>query len=111
MPGEESLQGWVPVIDSPETLAKVIDEAFDYRGDVTLGKTDGFEIVGYLFNRGGTGENAFAEVIIAASGERVRLSYADIAGVRFMGKDMAAGQIWEAWQRRRDANAPDGVQT
>ena len=109
MPGERSLQGWVPVIDSRETLAKVIDDAFDYRGDVTVDRTNGGEVTGYLFNRGGSGLGAFAEMIEARSGERVRLSYADIANVRFTGRDTAAGQSWDAWQKRREANTQGGA--
>ena len=109
MPDEASLQGWVPVIDSPETLAKVIDEAFDYRGDVTVDKVDGTEIEGFLFNKGRAG-GGFVEIIRTDTFDRIRLSYAEIKNVRFTGKDMAAGQSWEAWQKRREANAHGGAQ-
>ena len=107
MPDEESLQGWVPVVDSPETLSKVIDDAFDYRGDVTIDKADGTEIVGYLCNKGKANGNGFVEIIPTDTFDRIRLNYADIKNVRFSGKDMAAGQSWEAWQKRREANAHD----
>jgi len=109
MPDERSLQGWVPVIESPLTLANVIDEAFRYRGDVTVERTDGTSIVGYLFNRARSGATAYAEIIEATSGARLRLRYAEIANVRFTGRDTAAGQSWEAWQRRREASAEDGA--
>jgi hypothetical protein len=32
-------------------LQTLIDQAFDFRGDVTLELTDGSEVTGYLFNR------------------------------------------------------------
>ena len=110
MPDEQSLEGWVPAIDSPETLAHVIEEAFAYRGDVTVERTDGTQLVGYLCNRGGSGSNAFAEIIPVDSPSRVRLAYSEIKAVRFTGKDTAAGQSWEAWQKRREANAKGGAQ-
>ena len=46
-----TLEGWVPQIGDYLTLAEVIDFAFDYRGNTTLVKTDGTEVVGYVFNR------------------------------------------------------------
>ena len=44
-----TLEGWVPQIGEYLTLAEVIDFAFDYRGNTTLVKTDGTEVVGYVF--------------------------------------------------------------
>ena len=109
MANEESLRGADTAIDSPEDLARAIDQAFDYRGDVTIEKADGSQVVGYLFNRNAANSNPFAEVIETESGERLRLLYADIKAIRFTGKDAAAGQSWEAWQRRRESQAQDGA--
>src|SRR5262249_25166711 len=46
-----TLEGWVPQIGEYLTVAEVIEFAFDYRGNTTIVKTDGTEIVGYIFNR------------------------------------------------------------
>src|SRR5262245_41159400 len=43
-------QGWNPAIGDQETLAEVVDAAFDYRGDVTITTRDGAEWVGYVCN-------------------------------------------------------------
>jgi hypothetical protein len=65
--------------------------------------------VGYLFNyqSGHTAANTMpiAEVIQTETGERLRLPYDQIGTIRFTGRDTAAGQSLETWQRRRSANA------
>src|SRR5437763_1792357 len=43
---EETLEGWAPEIGRGITLEEVIDRAFDYRGNVTVVKTDGTELEG-----------------------------------------------------------------
>ena len=48
---DASLEGWNPEVGDAVSLAEVIERAFDYRGDVTIVRRDGSEIVGYLFNR------------------------------------------------------------
>ena len=105
MPGEASLQGWVPEIGPGTPIEHVVDLAFEYRGDVSVDLVDGTTILGYLFNRKAAGALSFAEVIEAATGERLRLPYDRISNIRFTGRDTAAGQSWEAWQQRRSANS------
>lgn len=111
MADEESLQGWEPVIGDEMPVAKVVEIAFGYRGDVSLDLVDGTTIVGYLFNyqsgRIAVGRAPIAEVIQTDTGERLRLPYDQIRAVRFSGRDMAAGQSYEAWQRRREAKAAE----
>src|SRR5678815_958224 len=46
-----TLEGWVPEIGPYLALDEVIEFAFDYRGNTTIVKTDGTEVVGYVFNR------------------------------------------------------------
>ena len=108
MPEKASLQGWEPTIGDGISLAQVVDFAFTYRGDVTLDMVDGTAIEGYLFNHQGnkaTNAMPIAEVIQTETGERLQLPYHQIESIRFTGRDMAAGQSLEAWQRRRSANA------
>ena len=45
---DASLAGWSPEVRDAATLAEVIERAFDYRGDVTIVRRDGTEVVGYL---------------------------------------------------------------
>lgn len=107
-----SLQGWVPAIESPESLAGAIEQAFDYRGDVTIVRRDGSEIVGYLYNRDAEVAQPFVQVFPQQGGGELTVPYAEIRTVRFTGRDTAAGNSYAAWLRSREAaravrSAPD----
>ena len=108
MNDESTLESWVPNIGGEQTLEQVIDTAFEYRGDISLDKVDETTIVGYLFNRNAAAAIPFVEVLEAETGEWLRLPYAQIRNIRFTGRDTAAGQSREAWQRRHDVNAKAG---
>ncbi len=45
------LEKWTPKIETPEDLRFVLEQACDYRGDVTIATKDGRQVVGYVFNR------------------------------------------------------------
>jgi hypothetical protein len=100
---ESTLEGWTPEITDPHTLAEVIDRAFDYRGDVTVVKQDGTELIGYLFNRNADAAVPFVQMFERAGGDPVTVPYADIRAVVFSGKDTAAGNSYAAWLRAREA--------
>lgn len=88
-------------------LAALIDKAFDYRGDVTLDLKDGRQLVGFVSNRypKGTPSNRTprVEIMVDGHGEKLTVSYADIAHIRFTGEDPAVGKSWEEWQARQAA--------
>ena len=96
------VQGTAVSGDDPERLRAALDDAFDYRGDVTVVRRDGTEISGFLFDR--RGERVFDSSVVRIlppdSDDRVEVGYPDIAEVRFSGKDAAAGRSWENWVRR-----------
>ncbi len=100
---EHTLEGWDPGPIEGERLARVIESAFDYRGDVTLVRRDGAELVGYLFNRNADVPQPFVQVFAAAGGDPVNVPYADIRSIRFTGRDTAAGNSYAAWLRSREA--------
>ena len=100
---ETSLEGWQPRVGEDASLAEVIERAFDYRGDVTLVRADGSELVGYLFNRDAEAGEPFVQMFDHAGGGPHRIRYADIRTIRFTGKDTAAGNSYAAWLRRRAA--------
>ncbi|HSB62438.1 MAG TPA: hypothetical protein VLI67_12010 [Vicinamibacteria bacterium] len=111
MSGEApSRHGWRPALDGAAALAQALEAAFDYRGDVTLALADGSEVVGYLYNRDAAAAAPFVQVFERAGGTRT-IPYAAIQALAFTGRDMAAGQSYEAWRRRRDegrgASSPD----
>jgi hypothetical protein len=108
MPDEPSLEGWAPDPDGKLSVAEVVDLAFEYRGDVTVEFVDGTHFTGYVFNRDTHGERAAQsrlEIIETATGQSRSVPYDSVARIRFTGKDMAAGNSYEAWKRRRDAQS------
>ena len=96
------LEGSVPILASDEDLRRALEQAFDYRGDVTITLKDGRRIEGYIFDRrsGPTLAESAVRVIPAASREKLTIFYSQIAAVAFTGRDTAAGKSWEAWVRK-----------
>jgi hypothetical protein len=90
-----------PAIGDEGPLRAVIDRAFDYRGDVTLVRCDGSEVVGYLFNRNAEAAQPFVQMFDGAGDGPFTIRYAEIRAIRFTGKDHAAGKSYEAWLRRK----------
>lgn len=106
----QPLEGWSPEITDDETLAAVVEQAFDYRGDITLATRDGACRVGYLFNRRQDVPVPFVQLLPAAGGEPETIAYAEIRSIAFTGRDPAAGNSYAAWLRRKQAmrGAGDG---
>jgi len=97
-----SLEGWEPEVADGDMLADAIERAFDYRGDVTVVRTDGTELVGYLFNRNRDVAEPFVQVMERSGGEPQTIPYAGIRTIKFTGKDTAAGTSYAAWLRSRE---------
>jgi hypothetical protein len=98
----ENLEGWIPELATEAEVREALEKAFDYRGDVTITRKDGSAIEGYLFDRRSGGSLAESIVRIIPSTERtkVNVSYADIAALKFSGRDTAAGKTFEAWVKK-----------
>jgi hypothetical protein len=94
----EELQGWVPELATPEEVRVALEKAFHYRGDITITRKDGSTVEGYLFDRrtAATLEDSAVRVL-KPSGEKLSISYAEIARLVFSGRDTASGKSWEAW--------------
>ncbi len=99
-PSEKSLQGAIFRPGSHEELLKVIELAFDYRGDITLELKSRESISGYLFNRVFDGHQAYLEVFQPDRPDPRRISYYEIQAVHFTGQDTASGKSWEAWVQK-----------
>ncbi len=95
------LEGWEPAVGVEVTLEEVVDRAFDYRGDVTLVRRDGTELIGYLFNRNAEIQGRFVQMFDRAGDGPLTIPYSEIRTIRFTGKDTAAGKSYEAWLRRK----------
>ncbi len=98
-----TLEGWVPEIGPGLSISEVIDRAFDYRGNVTVVRTDGSEVEGYLFNRNADAPVPFAQLFDLSGGGPHTIAYREIRTIRFTGRDTAAGNSYAAWLRAKEA--------
>ena len=97
-----SLEDWVLDVGQYLTLEEVVEFAFDYRGNTTIVKRDGRELVGYIFNRDADAPEPFLQFFDEQGEGPFTLAYADIATIKFTGKDTAAGNSWKAWVERKE---------
>ena len=98
----QQVEGWIPALASSAELMEALEQAFDYRGDVTLTRKDGTKVEGYIFDRR-TGKSlgeSYIRVLPQDSTAKVSIAYAEIAALAFTGRDTAAGKTWEAWVRK-----------
>ncbi len=106
----ENLEGWIPALATDAEIREALEKAFDYRGDVTVTRKDGSTVEGYLYDRrsGPTLEGSAVRIMpqppkgtpAGITPPRVSIAYSDIAGVKFSGRDTAAGKTFEAWIRK-----------
>jgi len=106
----DNLEGSIPAMATEAEIREVLEKAFDYRGDITITRKDGSTIEGYLYDRRNapTLEQSVIRLMpTPAKGapasttiERVNISYADIAGLKFSGRDTAAGKTFDAWVKK-----------
>lgn len=96
------VEGWVPELTTQDDLRAALEEAFDYRGDVTITRKDGSRVEGYVFDRrsGASLAESVVRVIPQDGSGKVAIPYSDIAGLAFTGRDTAAGKSWQAWVRK-----------
>jgi hypothetical protein len=106
---EATLEGWVPGPDVPVT--ELVERAFDYRGNVTIERVDGTEVVGYLFNRDERATAPFVQVFDLDGAGPITIPYAAIRTIRFTGRDTAAGNSYAAWLERKAAAEARGAPT
>jgi hypothetical protein len=98
----QNLQGQAFEAASENELRDALEKAFDYRGDVTITLKNGNSIEGYIFDRrtGATLADSCVRLFPKNDPQKTSVSYADIAGLAFSGRDTAAGKSWEAWVKK-----------
>ena len=82
-------------------IAELVDRAFDYRGYVTLRRSDGSELVGFVYDRSA----AHLDLLDESATRRTRIPLAEIADIAFTGED-AARKSQEIWERRKGKPEP-----
>jgi hypothetical protein len=102
MNSKQSLEGHLPSLATPDEILQALDQAFDYRGDITLTLKSGQQIEGYLFDRkvGKTLSDSFAKILPKDNSPRMTIAYIDIAKLEFTGKDTAHGKSFETWLKK-----------
>ncbi len=98
----DQLEGTIWQAATEEDLRLGLEKAFNYRGDVTITRNDGTRIEGYVFDRqsGRTLADSYVKVYPKDGNRKVSISYAEIAGLEFTGRDTAAGKSWQAWVKK-----------
>jgi hypothetical protein len=98
----EQLEGWIPELATEAEIREALEKAFDYRGDVTITKKDGLQVIGYLFDRraGSSLSDSFVRIIPSNASGKISVAYSDIAALAFTGRDTAAGKTFEAWVKK-----------
>jgi hypothetical protein len=96
------LQGSIPSLATEQELREALEQAFDYRGDVTIGRKDGTSVEGYVYDRrrGDTLASAMVRILPSDGSPRQSIPFSEIATLSFSGRDTAAGKSWEAWVRK-----------
>jgi nucleoside phosphorylase len=77
-------------------VSQLVEQAFAYRGYVTVHLRDGSSLVGFVYERG----PSFVELFDERAVERLRVPIDDIANITFTGEDSAA-TAQHHWERRR----------
>ncbi len=98
----EKLEGSVPSLANEGELREALEQAFDYRGDVSITRKDGTIVEGYIFDRNsGAGlADSFVRLLPKDGSSKIKIPYAEIGALAFTGRDMAAGKSWETWVRQ-----------
>jgi hypothetical protein len=78
-------------------MMRLVEQAFDYRGHVTVERYDGSKLVGFIYDRGASHIEMFDETAT----NRIVVALDDIADITLSGEDIAA-KSQRGWERRRD---------
>ena len=87
---------------SGTALPEGVEQAFDYRGDVTIKLKTGNTIEGYVYDRQGSPNSGKARLRIMLKNEARKLTVeqSEIEELNFSGRDMADGRSFEAWVKK-----------
>lgn len=107
---DATLQGLVASAEDERALLDALEQAFDYRGDITITLTGGETLMGYLFDRrrGDTLAGSSLRVMTpephprgeGTGGDKVTVTFDQIERLEFTGKDTAHGKSFERWVER-----------
>lgn len=89
-------------------LEKQIEEAFHFRGNVTIAFHDGNAIEAFVYNREFDNPRLkmdnFIEVYLAGDGAHQTYPIKNIGSVTLTGEDCAAGKSYQEWLEKKEWN-------
>ncbi len=94
---EEAHEGWQPDLGTEEDLFHAVEQAFDYRGNVTVTTREGERVEGYVFDRTRANRPEKSEFRIIPGGSDTSnrtFSYADVKRIEFTGEDATEKNPW-----------------
>lgn len=85
-----------------QSIAEGVEQAFDYRGDVTVKLKNGTQVEGYVYDRQGSPNSGKARlrIILKNEGRKLTIEQSEIEELSFSGRDMADGRSFEAWVKK-----------
>lgn len=101
--GSDSLEGRVFQPATHDELVEAVEQAFDYRGDVSLQLISGETVEGYVSNRDIHAAQPFLQIFPKGESGLRSIRYAEVKAISFTGKDTASGKSWEAWVSKKEA--------
>lgn len=111
MAEDNTLQGTIPTLASTDERKAALDQAFDYRGDVTIETNGGDTIAGYIFDRRNTVAEPYVRLMPSDGSATVEIQYSAIKRLVFSGRDTAAGKSWETWLKKYSEKKARGEST
>ena len=103
---ETTLEGKIVPFTSTDEARAAIEEAFDYRGDVTIETRSGGTVEGFIFDRAFEGDDIgdwSVRLFTKDSSEKQSVAVGDIEKLSFTGKDTAHGKSFERWMEKYKA--------
>ncbi|GJL64068.1 MAG: hypothetical protein NPIRA04_27220 [Nitrospirales bacterium] len=98
----KSLEGQKFQLTDPEERRRVIDLAFDYRGDVTIELRSGESIEGYLYDRDLRSSPPTVKIFPKGQSSMQSLRYEELDTLAFSGEDTAFGKSWDDWVHKME---------
>jgi hypothetical protein len=97
-----TLQGLFVSGDDKQALLTALEQAFDYRGDVTIITAAGDTKQGFLFDRTTRDnlEDSTLRLMTPNEQKPCVIRYSEIASIEFTGKDPAHGKSFDTWVKK-----------
>ncbi len=97
-----SIEGSTMECGDAAARRNALQNAFDYRGDVTLDLQDGSHLVGFVFLYNESGDQIQLFVPQGKDSVPQTIPASRVVRVRFTGEDTAFGKSWDDWTAKAE---------